>query len=253
MYICRIIWSCHKDSREKMLTKYEIVKLVGQIFVMAVETSKTNIKYVELVDACLKAIYTFLIELDSRCGLQLQIDEHKQGYKCLIQCCNSNFKIKNKMAFKCLYILCQIAECRVSLGTCGIVEQLITIIDSTSSIPDSLSQEILVSLCLFCWEAVNRARITNYNGLQLILKLLKMSEYECYHSMLLHTLMQFYYDEIAINILVEHGIVDILATKLKQMATVAMNNNTSNVSKHHCDYLSNEKTLKYLKQNCGKR
>jgi len=65
--------------------------------------------------------------------------------------------------------------------------------------------------------------------------------------------MQFYYDEIAINILVEHGIVDILATKLKQMATVAMNNNTSNASRRHCDYLSNEKTLKYLKQNCGKR
>jgi hypothetical protein len=233
-----------------MVTKYEIVKLVAQIFVMAVETSKTNVKYVELVDACLKAIYTFLIELDSRCGLQLQIDEDKQGYRYLIQCCKNNFK--NKMAFKCLYILCQIAECRVLLGTCGTVEHLITIIDSTSSFSGLLSQEILVSLCLFCWEAVNRARITNYNGLQLILKLLKMSEYKCYHSMLLHTLMHFYYDEIAINILVEHGIIDILATKLKEMATVAMNNNTSNVSKHQCDYLSNEKTLKYLKQNSSR-
>jgi len=236
-----------------MLKKYEIVKLVAQIFVMAVETSKTNIAYTELVDACLKAIYTFLIKLDSRCGLQLQIDEQKQGYKCLIQCCSSDFNVNNKMAFESLYMLCHIAECRILLGTCGIVEYLITIIDSISNVSGRLSQKILVSLCLFCWEAVNRARITDYNGLQLILKLLKIPEYECYHSMLLLTLLHFYYDEIAINILMQHGIVNILATKLSNMATIAMDNNTSNVSKRkrHCD-LFNENTLKYLKLNHGR-
>ncbi|RLU27291.1 hypothetical protein DMN91_001092 [Ooceraea biroi] len=253
----RNIWSYHEDSREKMLTEYEIVKLVAQIFVMAMKTFEVDAKYVELVDACLKAMHVFLQsamigkDVDPRCGLQIQVDEHKQGYKCLVQCCTStDFRFNNKMALKCLYSVCKIAECRLLLGTCGTVEQLIALIDSASSVSSGLSEEILFSLCLFSREAVNRARIRNDNGLQLFIKLLKMPEHERYHSVLLHALVHFYYDDIAFEILAKLDLVEILGAKLTSMAAMAVNDSKGSMSKKRLgDRLSNEKTLKYLKQN----
>ncbi|XP_050457379.1 armadillo repeat-containing protein 5 isoform X1 [Cataglyphis hispanica] len=230
----RNIWNFYVHIRETMI-ELQIIKLVTQLFVKAEEKSYENTKYTELVDACLKAMYAFLVTLDPRCGEQMQVDKDKQGYKCLMRCCN---KGNNKMAIKCLYILCQIAECRLDLGISGTVEEIITLINSLESgSKEQLYKEILISLCLFCRESVNRNKVKNSDGLQLIIALLNNSKHKHYHSALLQALAQFIYDDTALEILAKHGILDILVAKLKDVIAIAVDDDKNNASrKRFSDY-----------------
>ncbi|KYM95607.1 Armadillo repeat-containing protein 5 [Cyphomyrmex costatus] len=228
----RNIWNVHKNIRETMI-ELEIIKLVAQLFVMAEEKSNLDPKYGKLVDACLKAMCIFLDTLDPRCGNQMYVDKDMWGYKCLMRCCSAR---NNKMAVKCLYTLCQIAECRLCLGVSGTVKELIALIIETDANSNFICKEILLSLSLFCRESVNRDRIRLNDGLQIILALLNKSEYECYHSKLLEALSLFIHDDIGLDILTRHGVLEILVTKLKNI--VAKNSERSNTSrKRSNDYL----------------
>lgn len=214
------------------MIELEIVKLVAQLFVMAEERSSVDPKYGKLMDACLKAMCIFLDTLDPRCGNQMHVDKDMWGYKCLMRCCARN----NKMAIKCLYTLCQIAECRLCLGVSGIVKELIALIIVTDTNSNFICKEILLSICLFCRESVNRDRIRLNNGLQVILSLLNKSEYECYHPNLLKALTLFIHDEIGLDILTRHGILEVLVAKLTNF--VAKNSERSSTSrKRSSDYL----------------
>lgn len=180
---------------------------------MAKEKSDVDAKYTELVDICLKAMNVFLISLNIRCAEQMEADKDKRGYQCLVWCCNDG----NKLAISCLYKLCRIGtSCQLVLSSCGAVEQLIALIKSSPNLmtDNSLSKEILASLCLFCQESVNRAKISNGGGLELILTLLKKPELERYHPMLLSALVQFSYCDTSITILTKHGMLEILVEKL---------------------------------------
>lgn len=190
-------------------------------------------KYGKLVDACLKAMYTFLDSLDPRCGQQMHVNNNMWGYKCLMRCCNVD---NNKMAVKCLYTLCQIAECRLSLGISGTVEELITLINMADANSNLLCKELLFSLCLFCRESVNRDRIRQSDGLQVILALLNKPEHEYYHLRLLEALSLFIHDEIGLDILTKHGILEVLVAKLTNV--IAKNSEKNSTSrKRPSDYL----------------
>ncbi|XP_029162891.1 LOW QUALITY PROTEIN: armadillo repeat-containing protein 5 [Nylanderia fulva] len=246
----RNIWSFYVHIRETMV-ELQIIKMITQLFVMAEEKSYEDAKHAELVDACLKAMCAFLVTLDPRCGAQMQVDKDKQGYKCLMRCCN---KSNNKMAMKCLYILCQIAECRLQLGISGTIEEVIAWVNSVeNSSTEQMYEEILISLCLFCRESVNRNRIKNSDGLQLIIVLLNNSKHERYHSMLLQALVQFVYDDNALDILTKHGIMDVLVAKLKDaiakdMELVKLKDDKNNSKKRFSDSPS-EYLSKHLKCN----
>lgn len=210
----------------------EIVKLVTQLFVMAEEKSSVEPKYGKLVDACLKAMCAFLDTFDPRCGKQMHLNENILGYKCLMRCYSEG---NNKMALKCLYTLCRIAECRLYLGISGMVEQLIASINMTYTSSNLLCKEMLLSLCFFCRESVNRDRIRQGNGLQTIMVLLNKPEYECYHSGLLEALSLFIHDEIGFDFLTKHGILEILVAKLTNI--VAKNGERNCISrKRSSDY-----------------
>lgn len=215
------------------MVKLEIVKLVAQLFVMAEEKSNVDAKYGKLVDACLKAMCTFLDSLDPRCGEQIHVNKNMWGYKCLMRCCSVG---NNKMAVKCLYILCQIAECRLSLGISGTVEELIALITMADTSSNHLCKEMLFSLCLFCRESVNRDRIRQSDGLQVFLALLNKPEHEHHHLRLLEALSLFIHDEIGLDILTKHGILEVLVAKLTDI--VAKNSDRSSTSrKRSSDYL----------------
>lgn len=213
---------------------------------MAKEKSETDKKYVELIETCLKAICAFLTTLDPRVGEQLRGEKDIQGYKSIVQCCDMN----NKVAIRCLYNLCQIAECRPILGNFGAIESFIALIKDHLE----LSKETLVSLCLFCREAVNRARIRMASGLELMLSLLKDTENEKYHPMLLHALAQFVYDDPSITIMVKNGLLDVLVVRLKKMVTEDVSNERTNVSKkrENDSPPSRQTELKYNKTNLGR-
>lgn len=213
---------------------------------MAKEKSETDHKYMELVEACLKAICAFLVTLDLRVGEQLRGEKDIQGYKIIVQCCDMN----NTVAIRCLHNLCQIAECRPILGNFGAIESFIAHIRDRLE----LCKETLVSLCLFCREAVNRAKIRMASGLELMLSLLKDTKNERYHPMLLHALAQFVYDDPSITIMVKNGLLDVLVVRLKKMVTEYVSNKRTNVSKkrENDSPPSRQTKLKYNKTNLGR-
>ncbi|TGZ49442.1 uncharacterized protein Rnb [Temnothorax longispinosus] len=228
----RNIWNVYKNIRETMV-ELEIVKLIAQLFVTAEERSNVDAKYGRLVDACLKAMCTFLDTLDPRCAQQMHVNKNMWGYKCLMRCCSAG---NNKMAVKCLYTLCQIAECRLNLGISGTVEELIALINTADANSNLLCKEMLISLCLFCREAVNRDKIRQSDGLQVILALLNKPEHEHHHLKLLEALSLFIHDEIGLDILTRHGILEVLVAKLTNV--VAKNSERNSASrKRPSDYL----------------
>ncbi|XP_076653762.1 BTB/POZ domain-containing protein Rnb isoform X2 [Halictus rubicundus] len=220
----RNIWSIYEGSREEILETGIIRRITG-LLIMAVEKLETSTRTAsELIEICLKAMCAFLVgTLDLRVGEQIQGEKDLQGYRCIVRCCG----MKNKMAIKCLYNLCQIAKCRPLLGNSGAIESLIILIRDRLE----LCEETLASLCLFCWEAVNRARVRMGSGLELMLSLLQNSQYEKYHPLLLHALAQFVYDDPSIEIMVKNGLLDVLITRLKKMVAEAVSNEQAKASK----------------------
>ncbi|XP_011645188.1 armadillo repeat-containing protein 5-like, partial [Pogonomyrmex barbatus] len=245
----RNIWTVYEKIRETMV-ELKIIELVTQLFVMAEKKSIVDIKYAELVDACLKAMCAFLVTLDPRCGKQMHVNKNMWGYKCLMRCCSAG---NNKIAVKCLYTLCHIAECRLSLGISGTVEQLIELINTADNSSNLLCKEILICLCLFCQESVNRDRIRQNAGLQVIVALLNKPEYECHHPALLEALSQFIHDEIGLDILSRHGILEILVAKLAYVVAVAKSNERSSMSRKRSSNSPAENYNKPFKYPCLRR
>ncbi|KAL0099280.1 hypothetical protein PUN28_020093 [Cardiocondyla obscurior] len=218
----RNIWINYKSIRD-LMTKLEMIKDIAELFVLAVKNSNADRRYNVLLDACLKAMCTFLQTLDPRCGNQMHVNKNMLGYKCLMYCCSTS----NRMAAKCFYSLCQIAECRLSLGVFGAVEMIIEMINTADTNSNVLCKEILFSMCLFCRESVNRERIRQSDGLQIILLFLSKPEHEECHLNLLEALSQFIYDETGINILTKHGILQILVGKLTNIITKNSDKNST--------------------------
>ncbi|XP_066589441.1 armadillo repeat-containing protein 5 [Prorops nasuta] len=205
----RTLWSMCEKSRKKILD-VDIIKNVTGLLVMATEkVGSGDQKYSKLVEACLKAMRAFLVTLDPRCGHQMRGDNDTQGYKVIVEYCGKN----DKMAIECLYNLTQIAECRPILGNYNAVKNLINLITQHSI----MSKEVITSLCSFCREAVNRAKVREDNGLETILTLLKDDGCKQYHPLLLHALTQFVYDDVGIDIMVNNGLLEVLISKLKKM------------------------------------
>ncbi|XP_076278500.1 BTB/POZ domain-containing protein Rnb [Lasioglossum baleicum] len=243
----RNIWSIYEGSREEILESGVIRRITG-LLIIAVEKLETSTRAAsELIEICLKSMCAFLVgTLDPRVAEQIRGEKDLQGYKCIVRCCG----MKNKMAIKCLYNLCQITECRPILGNSGAVDSLIILIRDRSE----LCEETLVSLCLFCWEAVNRARIRMGSGLELMLSLLQNSQYERYHPFLLRALAQFVYDDPSIKIMVKNGLLDVLITRLNKMvAEAASNEEAKALKKRGNESPPNKQTeFKYNKTNLGR-
>ncbi|XP_033361195.1 armadillo repeat-containing protein 5 [Bombus vosnesenskii] len=242
----RIIWNTYEGSREEILESRVIFRITYILVSTKKKSEKSDKKYMELIETCLKAICAFLSTLDPRVGEQLRGEKDIQGYKSIVQCCDMN----NKVAIRCLYNLCQIAEYRPILGNFGAIESFIALIKDRLE----LSKETLVSLCLFCREAVNRAKIKMASGLELMLSLLKDTKIEKYHPMLLHALAQFVYDDPSITIMVKNGLLDVLVVRLKKMVTEDVSNEGTNVSKkrENDSPPSRQTELKYNKTNLGR-
>ena len=206
------IWSIRDDSREEILTS-NTIKAITELLVLSKKKlieRENDMKYVDLADACLKAMCVFIDITDLRTGEQMRSDAGLHGYRCIIEYC----KINNKLAIKCLYKLSRIAERRPDLGNAGAIQYLL---EAVRERQENHPWESLESLCLYSSEAINRAKIRDDSGLETFLALLNEVKNERYHAMLLETLAQFKYDELSIPIMLKNGLVDMLVEKLKKM------------------------------------
>lgn len=224
----RNIWTIYEAGREEMLEAGTIREITGLLVSSRkkILERENETKWSELGESCLKAMSAFADCTDPRTCEQMRGEKGIHGYRCIVDYCKSS----NKTAIKCLYKLCLYAGRRPDLGNSGAIECLVETLRSrtvsrwnndrpTSAISSSTSfWESLVSLCMLCREAVNRAKIRRGSGLEAILALLNEVHNERYHPMLLHALAQFICDDLSIDIMVKNGLVDVLVDKLKKMA-----------------------------------
>lgn len=204
----------YKDSREEILDSGAMRNMTA---ILVSRTKQPDKQSDELIEACLKAMCVFTTTHDSRCADQMRGESKAEGYRSIVASCTNGGK--SKMAIRCLYNLCQIAECRPILGTAGAIERLVMLIKC--DVVARLSWEVLASLCLFCREAVNRAKIRDSTGLEAMLRILKSPDMDKYHPLLLHALSQFIYDDASIGVMVKNGLLDVLVRKLSRMAVDA--------------------------------
>ena len=109
-------------------------------------------------------------------------------------------------------------EMRVGLGNAGGIPFYI---DKIETLPNWKSRLMVVNaLCLSCQEVVNRVRIRDNQGLQLILRLLNDTKYKLIHVRLISALKCFLYDEQGWQILLSNQLVPTVTRHLGRVACI---------------------------------
>ncbi|GCB86107.1 hypothetical protein scyTo_0026837, partial [Scyliorhinus torazame] len=112
--------------------------------------------------------------------------------------------------------LCGQGFVRPSVGGAGGIGLLVEALRSESGSPSAPAH--LRALCLCCREAVNRARVREEGGLDLLLALLKEPGHRASHSRIIGALLGFFYDQHAMDYLHVRGLVPVLLDKLVTLA-----------------------------------
>lgn len=109
-------------------------------------------------------------------------------------------------------------EMRVGIGNAGGVPFFIEHLEKWQ---DKQKRLILANaLCLSCYEVVNRVRVKDNNGLQIMLKLLHDSDFKQLHDRLISALTCFLYDDVGFEVLLKNDIVGVILIHLKRVAKI---------------------------------
>ncbi|XP_013165016.1 PREDICTED: armadillo repeat-containing protein 5 isoform X2 [Papilio xuthus] len=160
----------------------------------------------ELINGILKCLGYFTTYTNPQCFEQIQGDG--RGYKCLV----ALTKLFESTALKCLINLCYVPSCRPLLGTAGLVECLVGILQKLSDVawwPEGSAK----ALALLSNDSVNRCRLRHCGGLPLLVSAARVNSY------VLHALLQYYFDDSAFQILVNEGLISVLTDKLNDHLT----------------------------------
>lgn len=74
------------------------------------------------------------------------------------------------------------------------------------------------ALCLCCHDSVNRFRLRNNEGLELLLGVLKQNNFNLIHNRVISALVCFLYDDASLEILLENGLIEQLVHHLRRIA-----------------------------------
>ncbi|KAM5127432.1 armadillo repeat-containing protein 5 [Mantella aurantiaca] len=118
-------------------------------------------------------------------------------------------------AFGTLCNLCNQGAMRPMLGNAGFIKLLIT---EVTSLQDSATRCLpaLRALCLCCREAVNRLRVRELGGLDLLLDLLHRSPYRSAHHRITMAFLHYCHDNAAMSLLSQGGLAPLLAERLEE-------------------------------------
>ncbi|CAH2262845.1 jg9219 [Pararge aegeria aegeria] len=209
----RQLWMV-KDKRDEMLRLHAVqsvsILLTTECESIGIIKSSTG-KEIEdpkrsqddLIVGILKCLGYFTTYLVGNCAEQIQGDG--RGYLCLV----ALTKRHETIALKCLMNLCYLSTCRPVLGTAGLVECLVSIIQKKHATdmawwPDGAAK----ALAQLSGEAVNRSRLRRSGGLSLLVTAARDNA----HAM--HALLQYVFDDSSFQLLIQQGLVGLLTDKL---------------------------------------
>ncbi|XP_048477135.1 armadillo repeat-containing protein 5, partial [Rhincodon typus] len=158
-------------------------------------------------------------ELTRCCGAPcaLQLSRHG-GIPRLASLAGHEQRAVREGALSTLGNLCVQGFVRPSVGGAGGVGLLLGALRSDPTSPAAPAH--LRALCLCCREAVNRARVREDGGLDLLVSLLKEPGHRASHPRVLGALLAFFYDQVAIDYLHARGLVPVLLAQLLRLSGV---------------------------------
>nr|XP_033801749.1 armadillo repeat-containing protein 5 [Geotrypetes seraphini] len=111
--------------------------------------------------------------------------------------------------------ICAQGFMRPTIGSAGGIGLLVEEVRAES--PATVTFLYVRALCLCCREAVNRARLREARGLELLLALLRDGRYHLAHTRIVMAFLNFLYDEVALDYLQSHGLVQLLVARLEAL------------------------------------
>ncbi|XP_030064950.1 armadillo repeat-containing protein 5 [Microcaecilia unicolor] len=111
--------------------------------------------------------------------------------------------------------ICAQGFMRPTIGSAGGIGLLVE--EVRAEPPSTVTLLYVRALCLCCREAVNRARLREARGLELLLALLKDGRYHIAHTRIVMAFLNFLYDEVALDYLQNHGLVPLLVAQLEAL------------------------------------
>lgn len=118
-------------------------------------------------------------------------------------------------AFGTLCNLCIQGALRPILGNAGLIKLLITEATAVQQSP-TRCLPVVKALCFCCREAVNRVRVREHGGLELLLELLRSFQYRSVHYRIIVAFLYYCYDNAALSFLVSSGLTLVLAERLEE-------------------------------------
>nr|XP_032823416.1 armadillo repeat-containing protein 5 [Petromyzon marinus] len=122
-------------------------------------------------------------------------------------------------AMQTLSSLCSQAIVRPTLGSAGAIRCFVDEIRSARNSGGVLN--VVRALCLCCREAVNRAKVVESGGIELLFSLLKDSHFKASHDRIILAFLSFFYEESALDVLLGYGLVPILVRRLEEWTLVS--------------------------------
>ncbi len=125
--------------------------------------------------------------------------------------------LTQEAALSFVLAFCRHPELRAGLGSAGAITMFIEKIQG-EDLATQRKFPLISALCLCAHEAVNRVRIREAKGLELLLRLLDDDAYGLIHNRLISCLVCFLYDEPSFEVFLSNGLVPILLKHLVRVA-----------------------------------
>ncbi|XP_073505172.1 armadillo repeat-containing protein 5 [Phyllobates terribilis] len=116
--------------------------------------------------------------------------------------------------------LCNQGALRPLLGNAGAIDLLIAEVKAVLGAP-TRCLPLVRSLCLCCREALNRRRVRELGGLELLLDLLRDPHYRSAHHKIIAAFLHYCYDTTALAMLSSGGLAPLLAKRLEDVVRAA--------------------------------
>ncbi|XP_069507693.1 armadillo repeat-containing protein 5 [Ambystoma mexicanum] len=165
---------------------------------------------VALVAACVRALSDLTKGCSLDCAEQLSLSD---GVTKLVALAGHSTKSIHECTLLTLGNLCLQGVVRPTVGNAGGIRCLVDEMKGQSDV----SLLYIRALCLCCREAINRVRVREAGGLELLLTLAKDGRYPQAHPRIIASFLNFFYDEVALEYLQANGLVPLLVSRLEAL------------------------------------
>ncbi|XP_006811986.1 uncharacterized protein LOC102807296 [Saccoglossus kowalevskii] len=191
------------DEHRKQVVEAEGLETIAELL---------KCKHSGVATASVRAVAEITKNCSLECARQVV---HSDGFEVLVRMVCHPKTVIREHAVMSLFHLMTHPVVRPFVGSAGGIKTFINDIKRSTS---TMTQSIQL-LCLCCRDVNNRVAIRDANGLELLLEMLKSSEYSSHHERIIASFLCFIYDEPSLEVMITNDVVSILLTHLRESVT----------------------------------